>query len=308
MGGSGGSSGPYFDVKKPEIKKAVEDAFNEFAEKFLPELQKILDDKLSQYNRRDLDLMNERREEILSVLEDLLETSWNLSYGGSVEKHTYVDGLSDVDALLIMKDGNAENLASDVVRDQIASYLESNLSDVKVSAGKIAVTVTYDDGMEVQLIPSVKSGNGFKVPSWTGDGWSKINPQAFKRALTSRNQECNGSLVPTIKLAKAIVATWPKSVQLSGYHVESLAIGAFKGYSGPKTVEKMLPYFFGKAATAVKSTIRDKTGQSVNVDTYMGKNGSAERQKASHWLSQTARKMSQASVQGSTIQWNELFE
>jgi len=307
MGGSGGS-GSYSGVKREDLTKAVDQAYSEFSVSFLPSLQKILDEKLSKFNDRDSDIINQRQDEICQALEDTLETSWKLSFGGSVAKHTYVDGLSDVDTLLILKDGNAENLPPDDIRDQVAKSLSDALPGTEVTQGKIAITVTYNDGMEIQLIPAVKSDTGYKVPSWTGERWSNIDPQSFKTALTKRNEACNRSLVPTIKLAKAIIATWPESVQLSGYHVESMAIQAFKGYTGSKTVEAMLPHLFKSSADVVNSPIRDKTGQSYNVDTYLGKSGSLERQKASHWLSQTAKKMDQASIQGSISQWTELFD
>ena len=147
-----------------------------------------------------------------------------------------------------------------------------------------------------------------RVPSWRGDGWSKINPETFNRALTRRNGQCGGKLVPVIKLAKAVIANWPEAVRLSGYHVESLAIDAFRGYAGEQSTSSMLPYFFEKASTAVLGPIRDRTGQSIHVDEYLGRSRSVERQKASHWCSQVGKRMRNASIQGSISQWRELFE
>lgn len=162
--------------------------------------------------------------------------------------------------------------------------------------------------MEIQFVPAVRDGNKIRVPSWTKDDWSQIDPSAFRTGLTKRNEQCGGKLIPTIKLVKAIVATWPGPVQLSGYHVESLAIDAFRGYGGSQTTASMLPHFFERAASSVLAPIRDRTGQSVHVDTYLGKSGSPQRQKASHWCSQTAKRMNTASVQGSLAAWRELFE
>ena len=138
--------------------------------------------------------------------------------------------------------------------------------------------------------------------------WSRINPKAFTDALTRRNGECGGKLVPTIKLAKAIIATWPDAARLSGYHVESLAIDAFRGYRGPQTTAAMLPVFFERASSAVLSPLKDRTGQSIHVDKYLGKARSLERQKVSHWCSQVSKRMKNASTQGSLPQWKELFE
>lgn len=308
MSGGGGGGGPYYDVPKAEIRALIDKASDSIAEGFLPELERILGDKLVAYNSRDRGLMNKRRDEIKAALSDVLEEGLNLPYGGSVAKHTDVNGLSDVDALLVMKGVDDTRLKPSEIRKMISSELRGRLVDVAVSEGRLAVTVRYKDGMDVQLVPCIREGKGYKVPSWQEDRWSRIAPESFRRALTDRNEQVNGRLIPVIKLAKAIIATWPSASRLSGYHVESLAIEAFRSYSGNKTVAKMLPTFFEQAANLVLSPIRDKTGQSVNVDGYLGRSHSTERKKARHWCSQTAKRMKRASLQGSRTQWEDLFD
>ena len=113
--------------------------------------------------------------------------------------------------------------------------------------------------------------------------------------------------MPTIKLAKAIIGQLPESQRLSGYHVESLAIAAFRGYDGEKTTSAMLPAFFEKARSLVLSPIRDSTGQSVHVDGYLGAANNEQRQAAGHVLGRIARRMRNATAAGSTEQWNDLF-
>jgi hypothetical protein len=126
--------------------------------------------------------------------------------------------------------------------------------------------------------------------------------------LTARNGECGGKLVPTIKLAKAVIGTLPKGQQLSGYHVESLAIAAFKDYKGLKTTSAMLPAFFQRAKDLVLQPITDRTGQSIHVDEDLGPAGSEGRQKASHILNQIAKRMRNATGASSTSQWKEIFK
>src|SRR5205085_3963650 len=123
---------------------------------------------------------------------------------------------------------------------------------------------------EIQVIPAVRTRDGLRVPAWLGNGWAEINPEKFTAALTKRNAQCGGKLIPTIKLAKAINATLPEPHQLTGYHMESLAIAAFRGYDGPQTLPKMLPYFFTRIPDLLLQPIKDKTGQSVHVDTHLG--------------------------------------
>lgn len=308
MGGGGGSGGPYFNVRPDELRDKVRSASDELARAFAPELQQFLNNNLAAYNGRNSELIARRQEELKEHLRDTLETAWDFRFGGSVAKHTYVDGLSDVDSLLIMRNRSAADSSPAEVKSAVASAIESAQPGVRVDVGRMAVTLTYADGMTLQLVPAVRDENKFRVPSWTRDGWSRIDPQAFASALTKRNEACEGKLVPTIKLAKAVIATWPEAVRLSGYHVESLAIDAFRSYSGEMTTASMLPYFFEQASTAVLSPIRDRSGQSVHVDTDLGRTKSQMRQKAAHWCSQIAKRMKNATTQQSMQQWKELFE
>jgi hypothetical protein len=110
-----------------------------------------------------------------------------------------------------------------------------------------------------------------------------------------------------IKLAKAINGQLPEAQQLSGYHMESLGIAAFRNYQGERTATAMLPLYFERARELVLSPIRDSTGQSVHVDDYLGAEGSAARQTASHIFGRIARRMQNATAAGSTAQWQALF-
>jgi hypothetical protein len=168
--------------------------------------------------------------------------------------------------------------------------------------------VEYGDGMQIQLLPAIKTEIGLKIPSSRRDDWSKIEPRGFQSALSKANEICGGKLVPTIKLAKAVLGTLPEQQRLSGYHIESLAIAAFRGYAGPTTTASMLPEFFDKARELVLSPIRDRTGQSVHVDEYLGDAGSAARNNASHLLNRLAKRMKNATAAGSRAQWEALFE
>jgi hypothetical protein len=114
--------------------------------------------------------------------------------------------------------------------------------------------------------------------------------------------------VPTIKLAKAILGALPESQRLSGYHIESLAIAAFREYTGQKTTTAMLPTFFERARDLVLAPIKDRTGQSIHVDEYLGGEGSSERSSASHILGRLAKRMRNASAAGSKAQWQALFD
>ena len=67
---------------------------------------------------------------------------------------------------------------------------------------------------------------------------------------------------------------------ISGYHMESLAIEAFKNYQGPQDLKNMIRHFVDFSSRAVIKPITDPTGQSRHVDEYMGQQSSARRQRA----------------------------
>lgn len=138
---------------------------------------------------------------------------------------------SDIDSLLILKGTGLEREKPSTALTKVADIVRTaSPTSAAVGAGRLAVTVQYSDGMQIQLLPAFMFRDGLKVPSFLRDDWSRISPEGFQRALSSRNQECGGKLIPTIKLAKAIIGNLPEKQRLSGYHIESLAIAGFKGY------------------------------------------------------------------------------
>jgi uncharacterized protein YidB (DUF937 family) len=308
--GGGGGGGPFVGRTPEQLLQQVRETEDQTAIKgFETELGGLLGDLLASANSRDVGKIQDRLEQIKDALEGPLETTVDSLFGGSVAKHTYVDGLSDVDSLLVLNDPAFLDSTPSKAIAAVAKILTQELGqDAKVSTGRLAVTVTYPDGQEIQLLPAFKTEHGLKVPSFRADQWSGISPENFQSALTARNEQCAGKLVPTIKLAKAAIGALPEQQRLTGYHVESLAIAAFRDYKGPKTTAAMLPVLFEKARELVASPIRDSTGQSVHVDGYLGEVGSPERAAAAHVLGRIAKRMRNASAHMSKDQWEALFD
>ncbi|AEG02837.1 CBASS oligonucleotide cyclase [Methylomonas methanica] len=307
MGGSGGSS---WSMDPKDIVKQIREAEKKLGDQqFQTELSAFLAKSLAMFNERDIQLVRHRLDEILELLGEAIDEKIDQIFGGSVAKHTYVDGLSDIDCLLVVNDTNLEKGGPKTALSLIENVLKQSLKGhAEISVGDLAVTVHYGDGMEVQLLPAVKSGDSLKIPSArNSDQWSSIEPKKFQAALSDHNSRCDGKLVPTIKLAKAIIGQLPEARQLSGYHIESLAIDAFKGYTGTKTPSSMLPHFFEHAKNRVLSPMTDSTGQSVHVDDYMGGKNSEERISAGHLLGRIAKRMTNATASRSLAQWSELF-
>ena len=294
LGGGGG----YFDshYTPDKYKEIVSETHEETKDtQFETSVNDMMYERLSEYER-DRETTRERLDEIKEIIEDEEIGTIDILFGGSVKKHTYVDGLSDVDVLVLLNKTDLSDASPrevlEFIADKIVNQGGSDIKDVRI--GDMAITITYTDGEEIQLLPAIKRGEGYKIPVAKGNNWSNvIRPDRFASKLTKVNQQNNGKVVPVIKLAKGVISQLPKDQQLSGYHIESIAIEVFKNYpeSLPKTPKVMLRYFFENAKEVVKCPIRDKTNQSVHVDDYMGQENSPERIRVSYALDRVSRQI-----------------
>ena len=119
-----------------------------------------LRDWLRDYNDRDTDAINRH----IQVLRDTLEqTDYDVlptSFGGSLSRHTYVDGLSDVDVLARINDSTYSGQSTRDVIQRMAELIQQRLPNTKVRYGDLAVTVEYSDGIEIQVLPAIQTRAG----------------------------------------------------------------------------------------------------------------------------------------------------
>lgn len=305
MGGGGG--GGWSNVDPDELARAVRDSENRsLTDAFEIQVNDYLGQQLAAYNDRDVD---EVRKIVTQVVKDLgkeVQGSVDLLFGGSVAKHTYVDGLSDSDLLVLFDRTDFANAAPPQLRDLLADLMKERYGAANVTLGNLAVTTSIG-GQSIQLLPAIRTPYGYKISSWDGNAWTPIHPETFTSALTSLNQDMGGKLVPTIKLAKAIISALPQKQQLSGYHIESLALLAFHNYDGPQTNKAMLRHFFEQMPDLARQPIPDQTGQSDYVDSYLGPAGSTTRRNTSLALARTSRRIENADGMRSLDQWKRLF-
>ncbi len=306
MGGSGGRG--FFIGRNPEqvkvdLRKEEEKTHDQA---FDTQIAERLGEFLWDANRRDARAISTAIGEIKNALSADIEGNVDPILGGSVRKHTYVDGISDIDTLFILRDPKLKSLSPQEVLAYFEQKAREELSDWEVSRGNLAITLRKE-GMEIQVLPAVREEGKTHIPSARGDRWSDINPEGFVRKLTETNQKLGGKVVPVIKLAKIINSQQPEALQLTGYHVESLAIESFKTYSGPLNPKAMLEHFFDTSRDLVMAPIRDKTGQSVHVDAYLGPAKSKNRKEVSAALDRIHRRMKNADVLHSEDQWLEPF-
>jgi len=292
MGGSGGRSYSRDDPNIDAIRREIREQLQQ--QELDAELNGFLAEQLAGFNDRDTHLVRDRLDAIEDALGDEALDVDRLLFGGSVAKHTYVDGLSDVDALVVLDAPGAS--PGDLVR-RFADALSKRLGSgdvLTVDPGRLAVTVTYRDGSQVQLLPAVERDGRTSIASENGSSWQHIRPHKFAEKLTQVNQANGRAVVPTIKLAKAAIAGLPEAQQLSGYHVEAIAVDAFKGYDGRRDRVSMLRHLVRRAAEVVLRPTGDITGQSVHIDAHLGAADSAARRAVSAGLRRLASALNNA--------------
>ena len=225
----GGSGGGYFRSETPENvrealrkeEKATEDQM--FETQVSTDIAAVLTD----YNNRDPQQVRGILDRLKKALEkDVEDGTVTPVFGGSVRKHTYVDGISDIDSLFILRGEELAGLEPNEALDLFESKVRIAFPEAKSDRNRISLRI-HDEGLTVEILPAIRREGHLCIPSESGTEWSKINPQGFLRKLTEINDGCGGKVVPTIKIVKGINETFPENQRLSGYHLESLAIEAF---------------------------------------------------------------------------------
>ncbi len=261
---------------------------------------------LSGYNDRK-EAVDTHLENIVNILKKQLNSdSLQLRFGGSVAKHTYIDGLSDVDVLALIDKTDLSNMSPEEVNRYFYTRLKEGLPKTEITKGALAVTVHYKD-IDIQILPAIKSGDNYKISDSSGKKWSSIKPKEFAENLSKVNAKNGMKVVPTIKIAKSIVSEMPEKLRLTGYHVEALAVEVFENYTGSKTTKAMLTHFFKNAPKYIASPIKDKTGQSKFVDEYCGGPASPKRKAISLSIKRIGKAMTIADGAFSQNQWKEIL-
>jgi hypothetical protein len=303
----GGSGGGFFGGGKPEVAKRQLERASEQSTDALYSVtcEELLGRLLVRFNDRDVKGIRARLAEIKSLLSDELDAQIDLEFGGSVAKHTYVDGLSDVDALLFIENCSLAAKSPEKARGVLAQKLRKHSGD-SVSEGSLAVSVSFPEA-EVQLVPAISCKGSVRISNEKGTDWAPIQPRVFSEQLSRANARAASKLVPVIKLAKAAIAGLPAQQQVSGYHVEATAMEVFKNYDGPARLREMVKHFFREASERVLRPMADPTRQSRYIDEYLGAAGSLERRIVADAFGRVTRRIANADRNASLEEWNRLF-
>lgn len=234
------------------------------------ELAQVFADTLKDINQFDSEASNQHRDTVCDALGTEFDV-YDVHGGGSRTRHTYVNGLSDVDLLLDLGPYSASTLSNKddpaAVLGAMAARIKQRLPGTEVVAGRMAVTIRFSDGHELQVLPAFRYHSGYRVPDPQGSGWVVTRPRRFAELLSARNGEVGGKLLRTIKLGKLICSR--AGVEIKSYHLENIALQAFERYTGPRTDRAMLSHLFNFAKASVMQPMPDVTGQETHVDRYL---------------------------------------
>ena len=305
MGGGGGGRyiGPWSDTLQQKLDQA-----NQKEKELLDsDVNQLLQNLLVRYNTRNIEEISAKLADVETHLGSEVELD-RILLGGSVAKHTAVDGISDVDALVLLDRADLRDKSPSAVLDAFYDILSTKLSPKEVesiSKGEMAVTVIYKDETELQLLPALKRGDIVLISAEGGEAWNETNPKAFQRKLTQANKQMNEALVPAIKLLKSINSDLPKQKQLTGYHIEAMAVEGVKQYEEARMPRTLLTHLLGYMADRVLRPIQDPTKQSRVIDSYLGAADSTSRKNVSQTLLGLKRRLDSAT---NVAQWRSLFE
>lgn len=306
----GGGSFNYYKVDSDDIIRKIKESEKETdKQEYETWVRALLDKLLGKLNNRDTEAIAKHIQEIKNALNKEIDGTISTLFGGSVAKNTHTEGLSDIDTLVILNNTELSNKTPKEVLDYFVDRLKKRFPNTDMIKGDKTITVKFADS-DVQLIPAVKYKTGIKIPD--ADDWSKIvQPSVFARKLTVLNGRLDGKLIPTIKLVKGIISTFPSSYQLKGYHIENLALQVFenkvKQDFSASNLKRCVVEFFKEAPKYVKKQIKDVSGQSRYVDEYLGKKDNIKRLMVADTLERTFRQLELSDAGNLKSTWKELL-
>ena len=263
---------------------------------------------LVRYNRRNTQAVTRHLESLCNILRQEGNHVLQTMFGGSVRRRTYVTGLSDVDVLLIVNQSSLANQPPARVIEYPRETIHGRLRQNAVRAGNLAVTVDYPGGIEIQILPAIRTNTGgVRIAEPGSTRWSNVvQPENFARELAEVNQAKNGRVVPVIKLAKVMAdcLITRQGWKIRGYHMESLAIDAFRNYQGAQDPKSMIVHLLTNSMTAVMRPIANSTRQTRYVDEYLGPADSKARRRASTYFGQMRAKINSCRTRA---QFDNLF-
>jgi predicted nucleotidyltransferase len=253
-----------------------------------------------------IQIIKDRIEEILKKFEKSDITIEDMSWEGSYSKKTYVEGLSDIDLLVSL--GTYSETSFEYKHDskealkRLEGLILERYPRTSTKIGKMAVTVTFSDGVELQFLPAFRYHSGYKIPDPESCGWITTYPKRFKQELVDLNRSLTWKLKPAIRLIKTLFEK--KDVHISSYHLENLALRTLENYKGTNNYVDIINHILSGSKVKIFERMPDITEQSTCVDDYLGHRRGEERTRISMKISKIEESLKTLDFNT----WEALFE
>ena len=246
----------------------ADDKFNRYCEQLL-----------LQYKRRNTKAVTRHLKSVCDSLRHEDDHVVQTKFGGSVQKGTYVTGLSDVDVLLIVNQSSLKNKPPSKVIAFVRDTIQQRLPKNPVTAGKLAVTVSYADKTEIQILPAIRTTDGFRIAHPGSTKWSNVvHPDRFAERLIKVNNARGEESYPQLSSPRP----WRTASS-------KIPAGRFRDTTWNRW--QSLVHFLGHSVKAVITPTKDPTGQTRYVDGYLGQADSGPRKRASTCFGQMRDKV-----------------
>lgn len=157
-------------------------------------------------------------------------------YVGSYGRNTAIGGFSDLDMLFQLPyavyeqynshQGNGQSALLQAVKTSI----ERSYSKTSVRGDGQVILVPFSDGITFEVVPAFVNKDGsFTFPNANdGGSWKTTDPRPEIEAIRTRNNDCNGNLVPLCRMMRAWKAKW--EVPIGGLLIDTLAYQFIENY------------------------------------------------------------------------------
>lgn len=175
----------------------------------------------------------------------------------------------DVDAIVLLNynDENARKYwhlndgGAAILRD-LHRAINGHPGALSVEVDRPSVTIKWSD-LKMEVTPAfLHPDGGLFIPAMNDYGaWQHSDPEGDASALTAGNKDCNGELIPMIKMLKCWNRSWCKSFR--SFAIESAAYrSARTSYSG---YGFELPHFFKQMQSWAGTSIMPPSGKGGSI-------------------------------------------
>jgi hypothetical protein len=233
---------------------------------------------------------------ISEYLDDLLEectdscrrvfANCEFSISGSLWKHTFAFGVSDIDVLCAF---NSRELSPNHVVSRLASAFSSTRTPI--IAHQTHVTLPSPFGVTIDIVPVVVDSGEIALIHSSGGRWVRARPELFATVLQQANLSSQNTLKPSIRVLKSLLSRCSSAPLLKGHHIEAICVHAASEFAGTFKITTLLEFILSQLPRLANLHFVDTSGQLQFIDDYLGASDSDERCRLSAYLTDYRARM-----------------